>query len=157
MLWIWQTSLVSFDWCSIGKHYEVILFLYTTTFELVLKGSCVELFWDLLIRRLVENAPPTVLFIHVHFYKIYASHLLSVTYAMIRQRVSIVVNHIWIYLIENESTSEPPLITQATCELAGHNNRVTSLAWSSFTDARLASASYDHSAQVYEKIVGLWF
>ncbi len=40
------------------------------------------------------------------------------------------------------------MITESMCRLDGHSNRVTGLAWSTFEDGWLVSASFDGSAQV---------
>ncbi|XP_022241513.1 gem-associated protein 5-like isoform X2 [Limulus polyphemus] len=45
-------------------------------------------------------------------------------------------------------------ITQPTIQLAGHQFRVTSLAWSPHVDCRLASVSYDGTVQIWDVLTG---
>ncbi|XP_076371362.1 gem-associated protein 5-like isoform X2 [Tachypleus tridentatus] len=55
---------------------------------------------------------------------------------------------------DNNTRTGEVTITQPTVLLVGHQLRVTSLAWSPHVDCRLASVSYDGTAQIWDVLTG---
>lgn len=77
----------------------------------------------------------------------YSAHLMNVVY---------IINP-FCYCTDKASGGKGSevLVTQATRELNGHEARVVWLAWSPHTPSLLASASYDHTVQLWDADNGM--